>query len=81
MFGDYIIRETGPLPGYAPIDDIGVTLDDFNKIVSVKIDNIPLPEKENSDTGDPMGRIIPLSIAFLIISFMGALVTVKRKES
>jgi len=81
MFGDYIIRETGSLPGYAPIDDIGVTLDNFNKIVSVKIDNIPLPEKENSDTGDPMGRIIPLSIAFLIISFMGALVTVKRKES
>jgi len=82
LLGEYIIRETEPLPGYAPIEDIEVTLDDFNRIMSVKIDNMPLPvpEDQASDTGDHMGRVIPLSIALLIISFMGALVTVRRKE-
>ncbi len=81
MLGEYIIRETGPLPGYAPLEDIEVTLDDFNRIMSVKIDNVPLPVPEDTaDTGDPMGRLIPLSIAFLIISFMGALVSVRKRE-
>lgn len=82
LLGEYIIRETEPLPGYAPIEDIEVTLDDFNRIMSVKIDNMPLPvpEEQTADTGDHIGRVIPLSIALLIISFMGALVSVRRKE-
>ncbi len=80
LLGDYIIRETEPLSGYAPIEDIEVTLDDFNRVMTLKIDNIPLPAPEDTtDTGDPMGRLIPLTIALLIISFMGALVTVRRK--
>jgi|GEM_PF-2566608 len=81
LLGEYIIKETEPLPGYAPIEDMEVMLDDFNRIMSVKIDNMPLPvpEEEIADTGDPMGRVIPLSIVLLIISFMGALVSVRRK--
>lgn len=34
---------------------------------------------EFADTGDDMSRVIPLTIALLIISFMGALVSVSRK--
>lgn len=83
LYGDYIVRETEPLPGYMNIEDLEVTLDDINRVMSLKIDNtpIPVPTDETSDTGDPMGRLIPLTVALLIISFMGALVTLKPKNT
>ena len=83
LLGDYIIRETEPLPGYAPIDDIEVNINEVTRVESIKIDNelLPVLKEEIPATGDPMGRLIPLTIAILIISFMGALVTVRKKES
>ena len=83
LLGDYIVRETEPLPGYLQIEDIYVTLDDFNKVISLKIDNVlvHVPDEEVPETGDPMERIIPLTIALLIFSFMGALVTVRRRDT
>lgn len=36
---------------------------------------------ESADTGDSMRRLIPMTIALIIISFMGALVTVRSRES
>lgn len=80
LYGDYIVRETEPLPGYMNIEDVGVTLDDINRIMSLKIDNIPIPVPDAVDTGDVMGRVIPLAAALLVISFMGALVTVRRRD-
>lgn len=83
LLGDYIIRETEPLPGYVPIDDIEVNINEVTRVESIKIDNelLPVLKEEISATGDPMGRLIPLTIALLIISFMGALVTVRKRES
>lgn len=83
LLGDYIIRETEPLPGYAPIDDIEVNINEVTRVESLKIDNelLPVPKEEMPDTGDPMGRLIPLTIALLLISFMGALVTVRKREN
>lgn len=83
LLGDYIVRETEPLPGYLPIEDIEVTLDDFNRVMSLKIDNVPIPAPDEGmpETGDPIGRIVPLTIAVLIISFMGALVSVRRRDT
>lgn len=82
LLGDYIIREAEPLPGYGPIEDMEVTLDDFSSIVTIKIDNIPLPapKEKPADTGDVAGRMIPLIVALLIISCIGAIVTVKKRD-
>ena len=78
LYGDYIVRETAPLDGYLEGEDVLVTIDDFNQTMTVKIDNSPIPEV-SAKTGDSLGRVLPLAAAMLIISFMGILVSGRRK--
>lgn len=78
IYGEYIVRETEPLSGYCCREDIPVTIDADNELVTLNIENVLLPEQA-VDTGDVMKKMLPYIIALLIVSGTAALVTVRRR--
>lgn len=80
LYGDYIIREVEASQGYYCCEDIQITIDDENKLVTLNVENKPMPYSK-VDTGDNTGKMILYTILLLVVSGFASLITVRKSRA